>query len=386
MKAIETQLYPYKEYPEIIKEFLGYRFKKPIDSLFPLFDYISEPVLELGFWKEKYCIIQKGNLFGVIKDDGNIIVPPQYVQVIPKDNKFLLLSTDFKWGLLGITPDNLLKNLKDIFFIPCKFDEIGDYSEGFFLVKSNGKYGYAPLVKDSLYINPQYEDARPFHEGIAAVMNNGKWGFIDKTLTRITQFEYDDVEDYKDGIVNVWKNGSQYQIDFEGNSQNTTENLFISDYQYIDDNHEGLRAVSDYYKLGFIDALGNIKIPMEYYPNIGLLKNDNRFSEGFACVRKGDYWGYIDKRNRVVFPFVLEDYRPIINGYAIVDDGFLNHKIVTIKHFVDYLHGKDIPFRKERPPRKPRHDDYNSGWSSRDLQDAYEAALENDSSNEWNID
>lgn len=43
MKAFEIQLYPYKEHIEILKDLFGYRFKKTVDSLFPLFDYISSP-------------------------------------------------------------------------------------------------------------------------------------------------------------------------------------------------------------------------------------------------------------------------------------------------------------------------------------------------------
>lgn len=390
MKAIEIHLYPYKQYPQIIEEFLGNRFKKPIDSLFPLFDFISEPLFDhtqIFYWEHNYCIIQKGNLFGLIRDDGTVMVPPQYVQVIPTcKNRFSLLSTEFKWGVIGIKSDNFLPKYKDKFFIPCVYDEIGDYSEGFYVVKQDGKYGYAPLVKDSLYINPQFEDARPFYEGIAAVKKNGKWGFIDKTLTQITQFEYDEVDDFKDGTANVWKNGSQYQIDFEGNPQTAADKSFSSYYHKIGDSHEGLQAVTDCNSLGFIDASGNVKIPLEYDQNEWSCEVQNCFSEGFACVCKGDYWGYIDKRNRIVFPFVLNVYSPIFNGYAIVSDGS-SSGIVTIKHFVDYLQGKKIPFRTERPPRKPRYeDDYDSGWSRRDLQDAYEAALEDDISNEWNFD
>lgn len=386
MKALEIQLYPYKEYPQIIKDFFGYRFKKPIESLFPLFDYISEPVLELGFWKEKYCIIQKGNLFGVIKDDGSIIVPPQYVQIIPKDESFLLLSTDFKWGLLGIPPERFPRIYKDLFFIPCIYDEIGDFSEGYYVVKKDGKYGFAPLLTDNISYYPRYDEVRPFHEGIAAARSYGKWGFIDKTLARIVPFEYDEVGDFKNGVADVWKDDTKMRINYEGNMLKNEQNLFFGEYKRQGSCHEGLFVATNDNKLGFIDTYGNIKIPFDYYPGYLWEGEISYFSEGFACVNNGSFWGYIDKRNRIVFPFILDSCSPIHNGYAIVTDGINWSKIVTIKHFYDYLHGNSIPFHTDRQPLKPKEYIRDYGWSKRDLQNAYEATMENDISNEWNID
>lgn len=386
MKASEVQLYPYKEHPEIIKDLFGYRFQKPIDTLFPLFDYISEPILEIGFWKVKYCIIQKGNLFGVIKEDGSIIVPPVYIQVIPTDgDKFFLLSTDFKWGLMGICHDSEKYLLKDMFFIPCLYDEIGAFSEGYYVVMLDGKYGYAPLVKDGLNILPQYEDAKPFQEGLAAVMQSGKWGFIDKFSNHITSFEYEDVDNFHDGVANVQKNGVKYQIGYDGKCISEDDHTIIPNYDHIGVSHEGLRAVVQYYNLGFVDIHGNIKIPLTYKCSL-TASDESRFLEGFACVKKGDYWGYIDKQNRVVFPFILDFNKPLKNGYAIVSDGDMNYKIVTIKHFSDYMQGKRIPFFTYRPPRERSSDMEDGRWSREDLEDAYMAALEDDISNEWNFD
>ncbi len=389
MIAFKTQFYPYKEHPEIIKDFFGYRFRKPIDSLFPLFDYISDPVIDLGAWKNKYFLIQKGNLFGVIRDDGDILMPPEYVQVIPTEsNRFLLLSTDFKWGLKGIPSESFPRMYADIFNIPCRYDEIGEYSEGFYVVKNNEKYGFAPLIQENLSIHPRFEDARPFHEGIAAVKMDGRWGFIDKTLFNITKFEFEEVDDFENGIAAVWKNGKQYQIFSNGNDTNENELHFGCEYEHVGKFHEGLCAIQDGGKLGFVDTVGNIRIPLEYYYDYSSCYSDNAnlFSEGFACVKKGSFWGYIDKQNRVVFPFILDSYKPIYDGIAFNFDGFATSRLITCNHFFKYTHGLKIPFNVDRKPRKFKYDSYDCGWSRRDLEDAYMSALEDDISNEWNFD
>ena len=389
MEAFKIQLYPYKEHPEIIKDLFGNRFDKPIDTLFPLFDYISTPVMEVGGWKRAYFIIQKGNLFGVIKDDGSIFISPKYVQVIPtEDNRFLLLSTDFKWGLIGIPSEYSSSKRGNIFNIPCRYDEIGDYSEGFYVVRNNGKYGFAPLIQENLSIYPSYDEVRPFHEGFAAVKRNGRWGFIDKTLSNISKFEFDEVFDYENGVADVWKNGEKHQISFNGNDINETEIPFGNSYELVGKYHEGLCAVQDKGRLGFIDTFGNIRIPLEYHYdyNSSYCDNANCFSEGFACVNKGGRWGYIDKQNRVVFPFILDSNKPILNGYSINSDGLHTSRLVTCNHFFNYTHGKEIPFFVDRPPRKSKSNSYDRGWSWNDLNDAYLAALEDDIRNEWNID
>lgn len=378
MRAFEIQFYPYKEHPEIIEEFFGYRFKKSVDSLFPLFDYISEPILEVGFFKERFFLIQKGNLFGVIQQNGSIFIPPKYVQVIPTEGeRFFLMNTDFKWGFKGIIPESHERIYDNIIESPCIYDEIGEYSEGFYVVKSKEKFGYAPIIKDNICIYPQFEDAKPFHEGFAAVKMNGKWGFIDSIQSIVIPLEYENVGSFVDGKVEVWKDNRQYQIDFMGNAIKELHIPSECEYRRIGGFKEGLCAVEKDGHIGFIDTNENLIIPFEYNKP-GYLDDTPCFSEGFACVRKGHFWGYIDKHNHVVFPFVFDHNRPIRNGRAFVYDGNrvdFNYKLLTCKHFFDFLNGNKVPFRLERKPPMPKAD-YDSGWSRRDLQDAYEAAYE----------
>lgn len=51
---------------------------------------------------------------------------------------------------------------------------------------------------------------------MAWVKLNGKWGYIDKTGKAITDFKYDDVDHFKDGLAWVKLNGKQGYIDKAG--------------------------------------------------------------------------------------------------------------------------------------------------------------------------
>ena len=75
---------------------------------------------------------------------------------------------------------------------------------------------------------------------------------------------------------------------------------------------------------------------------------------------------------------MLDDYIPIRDGVAFVWDGdrIKGSQLLTCQHFYNYTHGIKIPFCTERHQSEPRSNSWDYGWSSRDLQDGYEAAYE----------
>ena len=45
------------------------------------------------------------------------------------------------------------------------------------------------------------------------------------------------------------------------------------------------------------------------------------FHKGFACVRQGDKWGYINDKNETVIPFIYDDGALFENGKTWVQIG-----------------------------------------------------------------
>ncbi len=102
------------------------------------------------------------------------------------------------------------------------------------------------------------------------IQKNGKWGFYDGFKTVIPAM-YDEVFFFKDGLA----------------------------------------AVEQEEKCGYIDAENNVVIPFEYETAMS-------FSEGYASVVKGGKCGYIDKNNEVVIPFIYDAATPFEGGEAKV--------------------------------------------------------------------
>ena len=74
------------------------------------------------------------------------------------------------------------------------------------------------------------------------------------------------------------------------------EMVLPCEYDNIGELHDGLRAISREYKVGFCDANGTIVIPITFRNDSQIL---SEFSEGLANVRIGDEktgkWGYISR-------------------------------------------------------------------------------------------
>ena len=102
------------------------------------------------------------------------------------------------------------------------------------------------------------------------VQKNGKWGFFDGFNTVIPAI-YDEVFFFKDGLA----------------------------------------AVENEEKCGYIDPTGEVVIPLMYETAMS-------FSEGLASVVSGGKCGYINKQNEVVIPFVYDAATPFEGGEAKV--------------------------------------------------------------------
>ena len=68
-------------------------------------------------------------------------------------------------------------NTKGEQIVECKFDNGGDFNEGFAVVKKDGKWGYIN-TKGEQAIECKFDDACYFSEGFAGVSKDGKCGYI----------------------------------------------------------------------------------------------------------------------------------------------------------------------------------------------------------------
>ncbi len=117
------------------------------------------------------AVVESGDKYGVIDDDGKFIINPQFTFMV-SDGDLFKVYQDKKWGWC----DDEGK-----FVINAQFETALNFGKAdLAAVKTGKEYGYVDR-EGKFVINPQFKEALPFVDGLAAIENgNGEIGFIDK--------------------------------------------------------------------------------------------------------------------------------------------------------------------------------------------------------------
>jgi hypothetical protein len=96
--------------------------------------------------------------------------------------------------------ENNAEKLK--WLVEPEFESAADFTEGFALIKKNGKYGYINR-EGIIIIEPRFDIAHPFKDGMAKVFEKNKgWGFINTSgKVLINNLSY--TADFSEGLATV---------------------------------------------------------------------------------------------------------------------------------------------------------------------------------------
>lgn len=164
-------------------------------------------------------------------------------------------SKSILWGIV----DN--KTGKVI--LPCKYQAVGELSEGLAAVMENNRWGFVNLKSEMVipakYVKVGYRGLQ-FKEGLAIVTTdtaiNKKYGAIDKTGKTIIPFIYDDLSDFSEGLAAANK------------GKTISAGKYTWDYTVVADG-----------KIGYINKTGKTIIPFDY-------QEGRNFKKGYADVTK----------------------------------------------------------------------------------------------------
>jgi hypothetical protein len=189
--------------------------------------------------------VLKGGLTGVIKANGQVVVPCRFDQVWnPGNNNYIrvLLNTktglyhlakgmilpaeydqiwDFEEGLAKVMKNRRfgLVNNDGLMVVPCEYNHIWPRNKNQFKVLQDGLFGF--LAPDGTTIVPViYQQIWDYHNDRARVLREGKMGFIDKSGNEVIPAIYDQVWEFEDNQARVLLNGQQMVIDPNGRNLN----------------------------------------------------------------------------------------------------------------------------------------------------------------------
>jgi len=162
--------------------------------------YIVEP--SLGFSEAfgeagvpDVAVVSRDGKKGLINRDGKFLAQPAYdaMGVNFSDGVIAVQSGD-AWGYLR-------QDGKVI--VPPQYSEVSSFSGGLGAVKDKAAWGYVN-TEGSLVIKPRFQRANWFMEGLAGIqVESGKWGFIDRTGKLVIEAKFDGASGFTEGLSPV---------------------------------------------------------------------------------------------------------------------------------------------------------------------------------------
>lgn len=279
----------------------------------------------------------------LIGNDGKRSREYDYVDAFSDDDIATVYLWEEGWGYISIYLDEICE---------LKYDEANIFIDGLGCVKLNGKYGFVNTDGEEI-CKIKYDKVWFFSkEGIALVEIDRKYGFINKEGKEICDVKYDiagykggsiiDINDRFEGfhefrgfnfkgLAVISENGKSGLINEYGQIilEPVYDEIVLPRNSYMDDGE--LIPYKKNGKMGYLDCNGNIVMLADYYNQVEVFQN------GFACVKLGDKWGFIDKNFKklcdieysLAFAFVHYGYaiaRKLIHigPFEFVVEGYVN--------------------------------------------------------------
>ncbi|GAB5416561.1 MAG: hypothetical protein Crog4KO_34010 [Crocinitomicaceae bacterium] len=229
-------------------------------------------------------IVKQGDLYGVIDDEKDLIIPVEFIKIVVDPYGFVVTKTNGKkqfWTEGGRQIDGV-----------SEFDQTWGIVENRRIVKITDrldieKYGYLNEVGDRVTAFV-YHDAFDFNNGWASVEKFGKKGAINTSGEQIVPCGYKEIYLTEIGFKAILPNGKMKIWNWDGDLVNLAE--FDRIYNLHDD-----RAVFQLgSKFGYLDADGKITIEAIY-------DDAWDFGEGYGRVLLDGRKGTIDKSGNVVW-------------------------------------------------------------------------------------
>ncbi|WP_425392964.1 WG repeat-containing protein [Ekhidna sp.] len=235
----------------------------------------SRPIEILG----SFYLVKNENGYGLLNAYGEYVVYPEYDSIrMVKDH--LVLQRNQSLKLITSTGETIISPDES-------YQEISNFSEGYFVVKKENRWGFVD-DKGRLRISNRYDSARSYQEGMAPIMLREKWGFIDKNETLRVQPYYDQVDHFQEGVV-VVRQGMKYGL-IDMNGREVLE-LIWKTILRLDSGNYLVQDINGHY--GLVDNRGGfiLRPAYDYLEDFG----------GQILVSKNGYWGILDYSGRPIF-------------------------------------------------------------------------------------
>lgn len=243
---------------------------------------LLEPRFEdLGRVREGLLPFKEGGRWGIIGLDGEIRLEPRFTFVSPPSDGVLVACEDGKDGYL---------RLDGTWLLPPSFEQAMDPTGGRLRVKEGD--GWVLLDREGNRLSEAFEEIWTFEDGMARVQRDGRFNFINLEGALLSDRWFDESEPYGSGLAAVVDEEGCWFLDRAGKLHGPfTMSMPCTG---------GLARFGQDGKVGFLRPDGTIAIEPRYDGAMG-------FTSGFAGVRVGDRWTFIDQAGNEIAPPTWEE-------------------------------------------------------------------------------
>lgn len=244
----------------------------------PKFDYASS-------FKNGFSLIAIKGKYGVLSIRGALAIPPRYEDIKRQKNSLVKTHDGKKYE------QALLSARGDLLIAPGTYDSIQHIIGGIYQIRKDHKVGYYNRNLESLFLPIEYDSIIYIRSQVFQVQYDGKWGLVNRQNEVIVPIIYNKLNFQETGLVRaISKSLDNYLVGDEGKV------LVEPDaYQEVNDFKEGLARVRKNGKYGYINQKGNLTIPIKY-------TQATDFYQGKARVIQGEKIKIIDQSGKSLNP------------------------------------------------------------------------------------
>jgi len=245
--------------------------------------------------------VQADGLWGIASSDGILIIPCEYEKISTFSGDRAIVRKNSE--IYAVNRDN-----NRVAKLNESAADFGNYSNNLIPVLMDGVWRRA--TRDLTMGTVEFEQIRMYSGGNAAAKTDGKWGIVGQSSTWYIDARYEGIimdelgRSYAQGAVFVRSGDEVYLI-----VANQMSGEAYQDARPFSD--EGYAAVKRGQKWGFIDVNGNVVIDF-------IFEDALSFGQHLAAVKQDGLWGYISLLGKVVIEPIFLDAKSFSNGSAPV--------------------------------------------------------------------
>lgn len=167
---------------------------------------------------DEYAIVEYQKKYGVINRNNQMVVKPIYDSISKLFNGFFIIKLDDKYGFMNDKFEVVQKPI---------FKKVREFLGKATFVQSNANAKWGCITKEmELIINDEYDEIYNFYDGFARIVKENKWGYINDKCEVVVNPIYDYAYDFSNSYAKVQKNGKIAYINEKG--KEISNNIFTT--------------------------------------------------------------------------------------------------------------------------------------------------------------